>query len=440
MKQKLFGVPLYYFSVAMLGATIVLVGYSVYAWTGPTQSPPGGNVSPPINTGSGGQVKSGDFATLGKLGVGTVTPGVPLDVVGNVRSSTGFCIGASCVTSWSTGSLSGSGSTNYIPRWTGATSLGNSSITSDGSSATSLGNFFVPFIYDSNNTGYYVDPNSMSNMERVDFSYGYDRNNTGYYIDLDNRTNLLNLTASGDVRAAIFYDQNNTGYYVDPSSMSNMERVDFSYGYDRNNTGYYIDLNNGTNLNYATANDWYANSWFRVNGGGGIYWQAYGGGWYMQDSTWIRSYNGKYLYISAGLDTGGASGIACGGGLGGGYTFRVCGTAYVTSNLYAAAFIYASDERLKEDIVPISDSLLKLGKITGVSFTWKEGTPRAGQHDIGVIAQDVEKVVPEAVTTDANGMKAVDYPRLIPLLINAVNEQQKEIDGLKAEIEALKAR
>src|SRR3989338_7825885 len=325
MKQKLFGVPLYYFSVAMLGATIVLVGYSVYAWTGPTQSPPGGNVSPPINTGSGGQVKSGDFATLGKLGVGTVTPGVPLDVVGNVRSSTGFCIGASCVTSWSTGSLSGSGSTNYIPRWTGATSLGNSSITSDGSSATSLGNFFVPFIYDSNNTGYYVDPNSMSNMERVDFSYGYDRNNTGYYID----------------------------------------------------------LNNGTNLNYATANDWYANSWYRVNGSGGIYWQAYGGGWFMQDGTWIRSYNGRYVYMEAGFDTAGASGVGCGGGLGGGYTFRVCGTAYVTSNLYAAAFIYASDERLKEDIVPISDSLLKLGKITGVSFTWKEGTPKAGQHDIG---------------------------------------------------------
>src|SRR3989338_11484891 len=238
MKQKLLGLPLYILSVTALALAIALVGFAVYAWTGPTQSPPSGNVSPPINTGSGGQVKSGDFATLGKLGVGTASPGVPLDVVGNVRSSTGFCIGASCVTSWSTGSLSGSGSTNYIPRWTGATSLGNSSITSDGSSATSLGNFFVPFIYDSNNTGYYVDPNSMSNMERVDFSYGYDRNNTGYYIDLDNRTNLLNLTANGDVRSPIFYDQNDTSYYLDPSYVSYLNDIRPNIIYDRNNTGY----------------------------------------------------------------------------------------------------------------------------------------------------------------------------------------------------------
>jgi|FLOH01.1.fsa_nt_gi hypothetical protein len=83
----------------------------------------------------------------------------------------------------------------------------------------------APLFYDSNNTGYYVDPAGMSNMERVDFSYGYDRNNTAYYIDLNNRTNLLSLTASGDIRSPIFYDQNNTGYYVDPASTSRMNAI-----------------------------------------------------------------------------------------------------------------------------------------------------------------------------------------------------------------------
>ncbi len=70
---------------------------------------------------------------------------------------------------------------------------------------------------------------------------------------------------------------------------------------DTNNGGYYVDPASGSNLNYATANDWYVNSWFRVNGGGGIYWQSYGGGWYMQDSTWVRAYNGKSIWTPATL-------------------------------------------------------------------------------------------------------------------------------------------
>src|SRR3989338_10967141 len=89
MKQKLLGLPLYILSVTALALAIALVGFAVYAWTGPTQSPPSGNVSPPINTGSGGQVKAGDFATLGKLGIGTASPGYTLDVNGGWIRLTG---------------------------------------------------------------------------------------------------------------------------------------------------------------------------------------------------------------------------------------------------------------------------------------------------------------------------------------------------------------
>ena len=93
---------------------------------------------------------------------------------------------------------------------------------------------------------------------------------------------------------------------------------------------------------------------------------------------------------------------------------------------------------MKENIISMSGSLDKLGAIDGVSFTWKPGTPKAGQRDVGVIAQDVEKVLAEAVHTDENGMKAVDYARLVPLLINAVKEQQAEIESLKSDNAALK--
>jgi hypothetical protein len=72
---------------------------------------------------------------------------------------------------------------------------------------------------------------------------------------------------------------------------------------------------------------------------------------------------------------------------------------------------------MKKDIVPIADGLLKLGQLEGVMFTWKEGTQK-GKHDIGVIAQDVQKVVPEAVSTSPDGMLGVDYGRLVPLLIS----------------------
>jgi hypothetical protein len=87
----------------------------------------------------------------------------------------------------------------------------------------------------------------------------------------------------------------------------------------------------------------YTNDWFRVTGGGGIYWEAFGGGWYMQDSTWIRSYNSKPVYMSAGFDTGSPSGVGCSGGLGGGYTFRVCGTSNVTSNLVVGSATLATN-------------------------------------------------------------------------------------------------
>jgi hypothetical protein len=99
-------------------------------------------------------------------------------------------------------------------------------------------------------------------------------------------------------------------------------------GIGTTNPGYTLDVNGS-----ARATDSYADSWFRVNGGGGIYWQQFGGGWYMQDGTWIRSYNSKPVYMSAGYDSGSAAGAGCGGGLGGGYTFQVCGNENVQSDL-----------------------------------------------------------------------------------------------------------
>ncbi len=92
-----------------------------------------------------------------------------------------------------------------------------------------------------------------------------------------------------------------------------------------------------------------------------------------------------------------------------------------------------SDIRLKENITPLSTPLDKLMKLQGVDFTWKQdvNTEYAGKKDIGLIAQQVEEVLPDAVETRHNGYKAVRYEKVIPLLVEAIKEQQRQIDDLK---------
>jgi hypothetical protein len=101
----------------------------------------------------------------------------------------------------------------------------------------------------------------------------------------------------------------------------------------------------------------------------------------------------------------------------------------VTGNVTASAYMHSSDERLKEEIIPITDAVAKVQAINGVYFKYKG----KDEKRMGLIAQNVEKVVPEVVATDKDGMKSVDYSSLIALLIEAVKEQQVIIDELKAD-------
>ena len=100
-----------------------------------------------------------------------------------------------------------------------------------------------------------------------------------------------------------------------------------------------------------------------------------------------------------------------------------------------------SDKRLKCNIKPIENALCKVIGVTGNTFDWKELTKEEIQtihgntgRDVGVIAQEIEAILPEAVTTRDNGYKAVNYEKIVPLLIEAIKEQQKQIDELKSKI------
>jgi hypothetical protein len=94
----------------------------------------------------------------------------------------------------------------------------------------------------------------------------------------------------------------------------------------------------------------------------------------------------------------------------------------------------SSDERLKSNKKLIDGALTKVNQLNGYEFDWIPmfGIHENEGHDIGVIAQEVEKVIPEIVTTRDNGYKAVKYEKLVPLLIEAIKELSAEIDKLKS--------
>jgi hypothetical protein len=97
---------------------------------------------------------------------------------------------------------------------------------------------------------------------------------------------------------------------------------------------------------------------------------------------------------------------------------------------------YSSDERLKADKVLIEGALSKINQLGGYEFDWipMVGIHENEGHDIGVIAQEVEKVFPEIVTTRDNGYKAVKYEKLTAVLIEAIKELSNEVKELKKQI------
>ena len=97
-----------------------------------------------------------------------------------------------------------------------------------------------------------------------------------------------------------------------------------------------------------------------------------------------------------------------------------------TGALSAGDFISSSDINLKENVKTINNPVDKVDSLRGVNFNWKEN----GEYAMGVIAQEIEKIVPEVVS-ETNGVKGVNYGAVIGLLIEAVKEQKQQIDELR---------
>jgi hypothetical protein len=175
-----------------------------------------------------------------------------------------------------------------------------------------------------------------------------------------------------------------------------------SYYYPASNPSGYTtftanqSVNTSSNVTFEAI---YANDWFRVNGNDGFYWQTHNGGWMMTDSSWVRSYGDK------GVLTGGT--------------------------MQAGNFNTTSDIKLKENVVTLENSLDKIKAMRGVSFDWKD----SGKSTIGLIAQEVEQVLPELVEhNQEDDVKTVSYANIVAVLIEAIKEQQVQIDALKEKL------
>jgi hypothetical protein len=117
------------------------------------------------------------------------------------------------------------------------------------------------------------------------------------------------------------------------------------------------------------------------------------------------------------------------------------GNLNARGNLTAVGTCCASDARLKRNIKTLPHALETVNGLRGVSYEWRpdESGERifpSGQQ-IGVIAQEVREVVPQAVVEGHDGYLSVDYTRLVPLLIEGMKEQQRQIDDLKKTIESM---
>lgn len=117
------------------------------------------------------------------------------------------------------------------------------------------------------------------------------------------------------------------------------------------------------------------------------------------------------------------------------------GNGEPSSKLHVAGTITEdSDIRLKENLRDIEDPIDKIKRLNGVTFNWQNKEKYNDKKQIGLVAQEVEKVFPEAVITDSKGYKSVSYSRMVTPLIEAIKKQQEMIEKQERENQKLRER
>jgi hypothetical protein len=279
----------------------------------------------------------------------------------------------------------------------------------------------APVFYDSNNTGYYLDPASTSVLSAIDTG------NVGAYNRFRTWTELTGSHGfySSINQAHIYPNNSSYGSWKIEGSRNGWAGIEMQYG-SNGNVSFMTNSTSGESGMHNNSNGWQMR-W--TSGGLFSGTGAYGGGEQrvLNENQWINS---KYF------DSGG----------------RIYGTVFMDANDSAFYFdgsdtgdsirvagdivAYYSDERLKDKKGNIENALDKVLSLNGFYYEPNEKAQAFGYKkklEVGLSAQEVEAVLPEIIK-DApigHGYKTLDYGKLTPLLIEAIKEQQQQINDLK---------
>jgi hypothetical protein len=314
----------------------------------------------------------------------------------------------------------------------------------------------APIFYDSNNTGYYCNPAGSSVLysveminQRCSFSRQWDNypgisvyNTTDQGPQSDFRIFGSSGANGGDFSVRLLVDGEIT-------SLTNVNAGSAMYTpiyYDSNNTGYYFDGSSGTVMNNATV----------------------GGKFYAQGATGVNECCGSDATVSVGGSSGRPpsiswhySGVMQGNMQGNQTGWRkiyfyddqgnglgVHATGQIASN--ADVIAYYSDKRLKKDLVRVVDHWNVINNLNGYRFTWNEKSgeipgfqDKVGKREVGLIAQDVQAVYPEAIAMRTEGPEddpymTIKHDRFTAVFIEALKDLRRELDEVKEENKKLR--
>ena len=229
----------------------------------------------------------------------------------------------------------------------------------------------------------------------VESPHHYSTSGSGnMYIGENNYVNIRSTAdISGDARAPIYYDRGNTAYYTRPGTSSYMNSLHTAGTLQVGASGSSNIYLGGTSGNYFRFHTNNSHTYFDANVG---------------DIHWRQGSSTRFIFYMT--------------------TANMTVNGTVTQN---------SDERIKENIITIDSALNKVNQLRGVYYNRTD--INTSQKQIGLIAQEVEAVIPEVVLTanDELKTKSISYAQINALLIEAIKEQQTIIDDLKSRIETL---
>lgn len=333
---------------------------------------------------------------------------------------------------------------------------------------TEVSSFRAPIFYDSNNTGFYVDPNGLSSLSSISVGAINSRgvSDLMYYQGFTLDANTMSANATGFTYAVnapavgpvarfstgggydlwlnaayggsgpnLFFRTRNgdagsfNAWRTIPSYgvNANIDSLFATIYYDGNNTAYYADF-------ASTAADC-------ARFAGGIHvsvGNVTGQGIILADDGDIVDLNDGYCAMRF------SSGVRIhSGNRSGGAVILLSSGGSITASNNITAYGSASDRRLKENIQPLTGALDKVMQLQGCTFDWKEDSEQHTmvglREDIGFIADAVQDVVPTMVREGKDGYLSLRDRGFSALLVEAMKEQQAQIAALRAEVNALRA-